>query len=1034
MRRLLPILWLAAVPASAAAQALSLRPPSLGEAVDQIERLLADRPQVAQTFVVPERPGQNPVSWYEFRWHHHDVAPPGGGKGGIRLYYYESAREVAERALPAIESAYARLAEQFHYSPTQVIPYILYSSKREFQTTNVFEVSESVLGVTSPKDLKMTLPYFGDHEKFKEVSTHEMVHQFTVQKLLDIAGAQDMGSMVDHLPLWFVEGIAEYYSKGGIDPETDAFLRDLVWNPDPEHHYQIIPFAEDRIRGYIPTYKLGQARVAFIADAYGKERIQSFIENAYLMGASVGGTAERGFGALVRRVLGESLEQVDGRWRSWLKRRYYAEYLRTRQDLGQVQQVQGVSDEIESYVASPDGNVLLARVIDREQGRAALYLVDPRYPKAALQVVSDNEPGIESLHPIEENILAISDKLLAFAAQDGPTDSLYVQAWRRETAPGKPAKLQLGKRHKIVVSHPKGEHFIEITDPTFSPDSSHLAFVGLTERGRRDIYVVEVRGGTAQQVTDDAYAERDLDWGRDGIYCSSDSTEHGRFNVFRVDPLTGARTRLTTEAVDDRYPRPQPDGSVLYSSWRGGKSDLYLLDKGKFRRLTDFATGLSNPGVAPGVRGIFAQTFYRGRFRVVEVPRVAWLQDPPVAVAPAAGPPLPVPAEPIPPASPAYNAYALSNWRPEAGVIFGGGASNAIAGRAAVLFADMLRDRTFYLDLAVYGSFDYTQGLAVFENRSGRFPWALGFYHYVQVQLDRLEPSLEYYQRDFGVTGLVRYPLDRFRRLDVELTVGALHRYCLTDTNSYLVLICQGVDLSTAKYASTVDWERRNGGMNPFLGPAVRFGYDTIRYDQYTGPIDGSSLLLEGGGYWLPERRALNGFFRADASSYWRIAGRANFMVRMALGSSFAPDETGKLWSRSWWLSAADNLRGFYPYDLGWLVGQNYYVANAELQFPLEPLIRLLFFDYLEGVLALDFGGVFNRWSTLRDPTTGTLIEPGPWEARTLTGVLGINILLGPILLRLHFGHPFDIGGQPTPALLNKDSWVTNLTLRYFFF
>ena len=46
------------------------------------------------------------------------------------------------------------------------------------------------------------------------------------------------------LPLWFIEGIAEYYSKGGIDTETDLFLRDLVWNPDPSKGYEILPFAE----------------------------------------------------------------------------------------------------------------------------------------------------------------------------------------------------------------------------------------------------------------------------------------------------------------------------------------------------------------------------------------------------------------------------------------------------------------------------------------------------------------------------------------------------------------------------------------------------------------------------------------------------------------------------------------------------------------------------------------------------------------------------------------------------------------------
>jgi hypothetical protein len=117
----------------------------------------------------------------------------------------------------------------------------------------------------------------------------------------------------------------------------------------------------------------------------------------------------------------------------------------------------------------------------------------------------------------------------------------------------------------------------------------------------------------------------------------------------------------------------------------------------------------------------------------------------------------------------------------------------------------------------------------------------------------------------------------------------------------------------------------------------------------------------------------------------------------------------------------------------------------VELQFPLDPLIHLLFFDYVEGVAAVDFGGVFRNWETqtqtvvVTDPATSAkstvqVTDPGAWDSRTLTGVLGFNVLFGPLLLRVHFGHPFDVGGLVTPALATHSRWVTNITLRYFFF
>jgi hypothetical protein len=1036
-----PLTLLAALlaPAVAGAQGFALRPPSLGESMQQLDRLSRLRaPELEQTFILPERPGQNQVAWFDFDWRYVDVPAPGGGPGGLRLYYYRSEQAQAERALPAIRSAYARLVEEFAYNPTKRIPYILYATQREFQTTNVFAVTESVLGVTSPSDLKMTVPYFGDHQKFVEVSTHELVHQFTIQKLLEAAGAEEIASPIAFLPLWFIEGIAEWYTKGGIDVETDGYLRDLVWNPDARRGYDVLPFAEDRIRGYIPTYKLGQARIEFIADQYGKDKIQAFLENAYLLGdASQGArSGTRNFAGLTRRVLGEPLEQVDARWRAWLKRRYYPEYMRSEHDLAQMREIRNLPAEAEDFVVSPDGTLIFYRGIDRERGRAKLLLADVRRPRSAVEIAVDGKPGTESLHPVEYGVVALSKERLAFSAQDGIGDALYVQRYRHRTPKNRAPRVQVGKRRKLDVRAPGGARFIQIADPAFSPDGQQLAFAGVVAAdGQSDVWIVPVGGGTARRLTEDGFVERDLAWGKDGLYVTSDATDHGRLNLFRLDPATGARTRLTTAPASDRNPYPQPDGSVLFASDVSGKSDLYVWRDGTVQRLTDFTTGLGSPSPAPQGRGLLASTFHGGYFRVVEVPKVAWLERPAEPVAPAAGDVLPIPQEPIPVDPRDYEALSLRNWRPEAGFIYGGGGGSSVAGRAAVLFSDMLRDNVVFLDLAVYGSFDYTQGLVLYENRAGRMAWVLGAFHFVQQQVDRFDESLAYYQRDFGVVGGLRYPLDRFRRVELELTLGGVNRHCLTDFDGQTLLVCGGLqDVGNAPgyYRDRADWEQQNGGVNFTVSPTLRYGYDTVRFDYFTGPISGSSLLLELGGGYLPGRGAVHGFARLDAQRYFQLLGRSNIMFRAAGGTSFSPGGRSSAWERSWWLTSADNLRGFYALELENLVGQHYYVANAELQFPLDALVRLFLFDTIEAVAALDFGGVFDRFSTGADAAGNA--EPGAWDSRTLTGVLGFNVLFGPLLLRVHFGHPFDIGGLETPALREDDRWVTNITLRYFFF
>jgi len=222
------------------------------------------------------------------------------------------------------------------------------------------------------------------------------------------------------------------------------------------------------------------------------------------------------------------------------------------------------------------------------------------------------------------------------------------------------------------------------------------------------------------------------------------------------------------------------------------------------------------------------------------------------------------------------------------------------------------------------------------------------------------------------------------------------------------------------------------------MQPTLRWGYDTIRYDYFTGPLAGHSVLAELGGGYLPGRRAVHGFAHVDLQQYFQLSRRANLGLRLAAGSSFAPDPTSATWERTWWVTAADNLRGFTALDEVDLVGRSFYVANAELQVPLDAVIHLFIFDYVEGVAAFDFGGVFDRWETrkgaVRDPVLGLArADLGAWDARTLTGVLGVNVLFGPLLLRIHFGHPFDIGGFRTPAIVGGNRWVTNISLRYFF-
>ena len=75
----------------------------------------------------------------------------------------------------------------------------------------------------------------------------------------------------------------------------------------------------------------------------------------------------------------------------------------------------------------------------------------------------------------------------------------------------------------------------------------------------------------------------------DGRWLYYDSDLAGNADLFRLSVVGGEPERLTTDAVDDFFPRPSPDGEELaFHSWRGGSRDLYVmrLDGGGVQRVT----------------------------------------------------------------------------------------------------------------------------------------------------------------------------------------------------------------------------------------------------------------------------------------------------------------------------------------------------------------------------------------------------------------------------------------------------------------
>ncbi|HEX8433937.1 tolB protein precursor protein [Archangium sp.] len=967
----------------------------------------------------------------------------GDKSGGVRFYFYENERNVAQYAAPQLEDTYRYLVDRFQFVPTQTFPYILYSSYQEFLQTNVMAVSEGTLGVTSTQGhLELALPYMGDHRLFGEISTHEMAHQFTIQKVRFLAEqAKVSGDPLNGIPLWFIEGLAEFYAKGGLDPEGEMMVRDLLINPDLMRGYAFLDFWSPGPYGFLWIYKVGQARCQFLEETYGAGIIQKLLENSPKLISGTGTTPNLQFEGLVELLTGDEPPKVASKFEAWLKQRAYRTYLKAEQTNTSLDLLRERKGIVTALNSSPDGRVLMYRSIVPETGESQLIMLDPRDPDKTVKVQGDGVPGYESLHPIFGRNFALTGDRLAFVAETLARDIIYVQSYKHTAdpvtgfggtmaSPGRSPYMAtatgLQKTPSVKVRFELGERvgytlanhgLIAAYSPVFSPDGKQLAFIGLSEAGTRDVYVLPLDQGldvTPQQITHDVYAERSLTWGQAGLVFTSDATSHGYYNLFRVKPENASQVeRLTTEARDHQDPTVLPDGRLFFVAYDKSRSDLYeYTGGGGLVRRTDVTTGLFEP--SPGPEGNLWTLFHLSGERKPALLRSNQLLSFAVedTAKVAAAPPSALPQRSLVGAE-AYRPFTRENIDLGPILGFAGAGGGGFYGQLFASATDRLRNHAALFQVAVYGSLELTDGYLLYLNQQNRLTWGGGLFQSLRFRVDptlrQNAGNLPYNalvsgERFFGATGITRYPLSTFTFLEANLSIGGVS-YFLDPTTSFILNLeeVNGVgDLYTP-------WRQANEGIRFQTEGSVAWGYNTLRY-HYTGtPLSGSSVLTELTTGVQPFHSQVFGNVRVDAERYFPLfLGSTHLLLRGGVGTTF-----GGRFARSFYLSSFDTIRGAQFGDEEWLLGQHYGYSTLELRVPLDALIRIAFLNTLMGVAGVDFGGV---GGSARDV----------WDHRVLDAAVGINVGLGPLLLRLHFAYPFDIkarAGRPA------DKWVTQFSI-----
>ncbi len=733
----------------------------------------------------------------------------------FKFYYYPEEAEAVQDAARMGERWYERYARTFQHEFEKQKPIILYADHPDFEQTNAISgfISEGTGGVTESLKNRVVMPLTGSYWDDNHVLGHELVHAFQY----NVAQARARGLQgLNGLPLWLIEGMAEYLSVGRDDPLTAMWIRDAIRRDD-------LPTIKQMTRDtrFFP-YRFGQALWAYIGGTWGDDAIIQIYRRSLQMG----------FEPAIQQVLGMSTDTLSVRWKAEVSKEYLP-LMKGRQapdDQGTLLLAPATGAGVTYNVSpslSPDGRYV-AFLADKDLFSVDLYLADAQTGKVIRKLRSANsDPHTDALRYIDSSGTWSPDGTqFCYVATAGGTQELQI------------VQVDNGSetRHKAF------EGIGAIANPAWSPDGKRIAFSG-SRGGISDLYVWNLESDQLIRLTNDKYADFQPAWSPDGntIAFASDrgpetSFENLTFSKFQLSFIDVATHDVHVIPVfgNVKHINPQysPDGKSLYFiSDQDGFSDVYRLnlETRDVRRITHLATAVSGITYTSPAMSIASKS---GRMAYTVFDSLEFhifAMDPqndsgsPVEIVQNAQD---QPGRQLPPANPqrfsrvstyladaqtglkpegAYSVKEAKSYSPSLSLDYVGQPSfgvaadrygSYVAGGVSAYFSDMLGNQNLGVAVQAQGTVKDIGGQAFYMNQAhrwnwgvggGRIPYLFGFYGYGQDVTDpngnpvtpqttdtvaQTYLGLTRYRVYVNtVTGQVAYPFSTTRRF--ELSAGA---------------------------------------------------------------------------------------------------------------------------------------------------------------------------------------------------------------------------------------------------------------------